>query len=203
MSKTEPDKNEVGIRIRTLRNKHGLTLEEFGLIFDPPASKSIVSRWESGKSLPSSARIKVIAEKFHVSTLYLLYGRKTFDDIPDDDVFSTMLSEQLPKNERAKYKEIYMNSLEENIMNVLNDLNLKDLNANQIYYLSEALTPIEDSYSEVPLRLMHGLLNSINRLIYGDYSVTTEENGMIITKQDKEAIQQDVLLWASRIVEHL
>ncbi|MGQ5518775.1 helix-turn-helix domain-containing protein [Enterococcus gallinarum] len=203
MSKTEPDKNEVGIRIRTLRNKHGLTLEEFGLIFDPPASKSIVSRWESGKSLPSSARIKVIAEKFHVSTLYLLYGRKTFDDIPDDDVFSTMLSEQLPKNERAKYKEIYMNSLEENIMNVLNDLNLKDLNANQIYYLSEALTPIEDSYSEVPLRLMHGLLNSINRLIYGDYSVTTEENGMIISKQDKEAIQQDVLLWASRIVEHL
>lgn len=203
MSKTEPDKNEVGIRIRTLRNKHGLTLEEFGLIFDPPASKSIVSRWESGKSLPSSARIKVIAEKFHVSTLYLLYGRKTFDDIPDDDVFSTMLSEQLPKNERAKYKEIYMNSLEENIMNVLNDLNSKDLNANQIYYLSEALTPIEDSYSEVPLRLMHGLLNSINRLIYGDYSVTTEENGMIISKQDKEAIQQDVLLWASRIVEHL
>lgn len=203
MSKTEPDKNEVGIRIRTLRNKHGLTLEEFGLIFDPPASKSIVSRWETGKSLPSSARIKVIAEKFHVSTLYLLYGRKTFDDIPDDDVFSTMLSEQLPKNERAKYKEIYMNSLEENIMNVLNDLNSKDLNANQIYYLSEALTPIEDSYSEVPLRLMHGLLNSINRLIYGDYSVTTEENGMIISKQDKEAIQQDVLLWASRIVEHL
>lgn len=203
MVQNEPDKLEVGKRIRSLRNKNGLTLEEFGQIFDPPASKSIVSRWESGKSIPSSNRIKEISDHFKVSAFYLLYGRKTIDDIPGENVLSAMLDDNLTQNDKKNYDELYRNSMEESIQNVLNGLDLANMDKHQILYLAEALIPIEDSYSEVQLRLMHGLLNSINRLAHENYSVTEIENGMIIGKNDKEAIKTDIAVWAARINEYL
>lgn len=56
------DNMNLGLKIKTIRNKLGLTLEEFGLLFDPPADKSNVSRWEKNKATPSSKRLKKIAE---------------------------------------------------------------------------------------------------------------------------------------------
>lgn len=65
----------TGERIRSLRTSRGMTLEQFGELFDPPASKSIVSRWEAGKSIPSNERLKNLSDKFKISTNYLLYGK--------------------------------------------------------------------------------------------------------------------------------
>lgn len=75
------NKNEIGKRIKGLRTSRGMTLEQFGELFNPPASKSIVSRWEAGKSIPSNERLKVISHHFYVSTMYLLYGERTLTDV--------------------------------------------------------------------------------------------------------------------------
>lgn len=56
------DKKMSGNEIKKIRLSLGLTMKEFGKKFDPPASDSIVSRWERGVSLPSSRRMKVISE---------------------------------------------------------------------------------------------------------------------------------------------
>ena len=49
----------VGERIRLIRMKHGLTAEEFGEFIDK-ATKSLVSRWENGISLPNRRRMELI-----------------------------------------------------------------------------------------------------------------------------------------------
>lgn len=65
---------DVGRRIKILRTKKGLTMEEFGELFNPPASKSIVSRWEKGQSIPNNERLSRIADLGSISVEYLLYG---------------------------------------------------------------------------------------------------------------------------------
>lgn len=68
------DKNltTLGDRIRSLRKSKGLTMEEFGKLFD--ASKSIVSRWERNISEPNAKRLKHIAKLAGVSVDELLHG---------------------------------------------------------------------------------------------------------------------------------
>ncbi|MGM0275751.1 helix-turn-helix domain-containing protein [Enterococcus sp. AZ080] len=73
-----PDDNKnikmIGQRIREIRKKENMTLEEFGKLFSPTADKAVVSNWENGKNLPNSERIKKIAEIGGVSELYLTTG---------------------------------------------------------------------------------------------------------------------------------
>lgn len=69
----KPNKQEVGNRIRLIRLNNSDNLREFGEKIDN-AADSIVSRWEKGKSLPNSKRLKLISEIGDVSVDYLLYG---------------------------------------------------------------------------------------------------------------------------------
>ena len=39
------DKKALGQRIKSVRKAKGLTLEEFGKLFDSPASRGVVSNW--------------------------------------------------------------------------------------------------------------------------------------------------------------
>lgn len=66
------DKKAVGQRIKYIRLNKGMTLEEFGKLFD--TSKSIVQRWENGVSLPNKERIKTISKIDNISINELLYG---------------------------------------------------------------------------------------------------------------------------------
>ena len=67
----------------------GITMEEFGELFDPPASKSIVSRWEKGVSVPNNRRMKRIAELGGVTVADLiidnkaLISKKEYDRLKD------------------------------------------------------------------------------------------------------------------------
>lgn len=54
------NKEMVSQKIRELRLNKGMTLKEFGELFD--ASQSIVLRWENGTSLPSKSRLKKLAD---------------------------------------------------------------------------------------------------------------------------------------------
>lgn len=67
-------KREMGQRISTIRQKLGLTQQEFANKFDPPASKGAVSRWENGDRTPSNKTLKQIAELGNVSVDYLQTG---------------------------------------------------------------------------------------------------------------------------------
>src|SRR5699024_1799787 len=55
------DKKTIGKRIQLIRLKQGKNTREFGELFDPPASDSIVSRWEAGKGLLNGPGLNKIA----------------------------------------------------------------------------------------------------------------------------------------------
>lgn len=56
------NKKLLGSKIKFIRHTLGLTMEDFGKLFNPHASDSIVSRWERGISSPNNERLKVIAD---------------------------------------------------------------------------------------------------------------------------------------------
>lgn len=60
--------------IKKIRLDKGLNQSQFGDLFDPPADKSIVSRWEKGKSVPSADRLKKLSNIANISIYELLYG---------------------------------------------------------------------------------------------------------------------------------
>lgn len=63
-------KRAVGMKIQMIRFESGMTLEEFGKIFN--ANKSNVLKWEKGKSLPCPNRLKAIADFAKMSVEELL-----------------------------------------------------------------------------------------------------------------------------------
>lgn len=71
------NKVKLGQRIREIRNRVGYSLEDFGQAVSPPANKSIVSRWESGKSIPNNQRIKSISKLGSMTSENLLFGDET------------------------------------------------------------------------------------------------------------------------------
>ena len=75
----EPNKKQVGARIKRIREKDNLTLYEFGSrlgkkLGTDRIKEGIISRWENGKSLPNSKRIQGIAELGRITVGELLYG---------------------------------------------------------------------------------------------------------------------------------
>lgn len=64
-----------GERIKQIRKSMKLTLEQFGKLFDPPASKGLVRNWEIENNLPNEDRLNKISEIANVSVDYILYGK--------------------------------------------------------------------------------------------------------------------------------
>lgn len=60
--------------IKTTRIKLRMSQEVFGKEFNPPAAKSIVSRWEKGDSVPNAERLLKISNLSGYSVEELLYG---------------------------------------------------------------------------------------------------------------------------------
>ncbi len=73
------DTKEVGKRIKSIRlnlSSKKVSLEEFGRLFDPVATKATVSKWERGQYLPNNERLFKIAEIGNVTTDYILFGKQ-------------------------------------------------------------------------------------------------------------------------------
>lgn len=73
------NKNRVGMKIKQIRQRNGLTQEEFGLLIDG-ANKGVVSKWERGISLPNNSRLAKIAEYADTDIDYLLYDISPISD---------------------------------------------------------------------------------------------------------------------------
>lgn len=69
------NKKAVGQRIKNIRLNKGMTLEEFGKLFN--ATKSNVNSWEIGNALPNKERLKTISKIGNISINELLYGSIT------------------------------------------------------------------------------------------------------------------------------
>lgn len=71
---------DIGKRIRDIRlglsASKKVSLEAFGQLIIPPASKGLVQTWEKGNSLPQKERLEQIAQIGNVSIAYLLYGKE-------------------------------------------------------------------------------------------------------------------------------
>lgn len=66
------NKKLIGSRIKEMRLEKGMTLEEFGRLFN--ASKSSVYGWEKGRHLPNKERLKHIAKIGGITLSVLLKG---------------------------------------------------------------------------------------------------------------------------------
>lgn len=66
-------KKEIGLRIRTLRKKKGLSMEAFSRRVH--STSATISNIENGKSIPGGAILMSISEAFHVSVDWILHGK--------------------------------------------------------------------------------------------------------------------------------
>ncbi|MEV7495803.1 helix-turn-helix transcriptional regulator [Streptomyces anulatus] len=64
----------LGQKIKDHRINLGKTMEEYGKRFEPPAHKSIVSKWEKDISKPNVRRLKLIADDMNITVTELLNG---------------------------------------------------------------------------------------------------------------------------------
>lgn len=71
----EIDKRALGQRIKSIRQSKGLTMEQFGKLFDN-ASKGVVSNWEKGSNVPNNERLKMIATAGGITVDELLHGSR-------------------------------------------------------------------------------------------------------------------------------
>lgn len=89
------NKKDIGQKIKIIRLKKGMTLEEFGKLFN--TSKGIISRWENGISTPTPERLKKIAELGGVSVAYMM-------GLTDDKSIKTAI---VPQEEIEKGIELF------------------------------------------------------------------------------------------------
>ena len=70
---------KMGDRIKELRKKSGMTLEELGQRLDPPVNRAAVSKWEKGRvENIKRTHIQQMAELFDVAPSYLM----CYNEIP-------------------------------------------------------------------------------------------------------------------------
>lgn len=161
----EIDKRRVGQRIKDIRQSKGMTMEEFGKIFN--ASKGNVSLWEKGSSLPSNERLPKIAEIEGGTVETLLYGTPEqyintviYSDNAKNFVNENVLNhvvDYYKKNDLSPYND------DENIINRYdNFLSRQDKNSHPVNITNEEI------YSQI--FLLENVKTEIRQMIF-DYEL--------------------------------
>jgi putative DNA-binding phage protein len=130
---------DVGQRIKQIRLTKGMTLEEFGKLFN--ASKGSVQGWESGRNLPNPERLRAIAKIGDTSVDELLYGHSAHNNLRrivssiingniDEIAFSNMVKafHSVPDLEPSinLIAYIYTNNLTQRVLDDPNTYQIKD-----------------------------------------------------------------------------
>lgn len=154
----DTNKKEIGSRIRIIRNELGLTMDEFGKLFSPAASDSIVSRWERGVSVPSKDRLSRISELGNVSMPYLLEGKYMIGD-----------THIMPTSERNKLAhgvsafETISTNVRPSILALLNEEeNLSDGDWYLLYMTTKFIASTDDDLLKKKMGIY---LNSLTQII--------------------------------------
>lgn len=87
----------VGQKIKTIRLNSGLTMEQFGKLFN--TSKGTVNNWEKGRNLPNKENLGIISEMGGQSVTELLNG--------NNSISLTISEYNRLKDIEQKFKEIH------------------------------------------------------------------------------------------------
>lgn len=128
---------EIGNRIKMIRINLNLNMENFGKLFNPPANKSLISKWENGKSLPNVTRLNRIAELGNISTHFLLTGEKIISDLTSDEYDELLNSEK-------KFDDIWEKTRGYQIDKYLERISQHQLSDSQLEFIRNALQMVLD-----------------------------------------------------------
>src|SRR5699024_6024266 len=189
------NKKDVGLRIRSIRKDKGMTLDDFGDLLTPPASDSIVSRWERGVSLPSNERTKQIAKEGNISVDELLHG--SLDD------YARRLLDEL-EEELQEDESIKKGTIPFIISDIENKMfprffprefkNKESLEEEFTEYKESALktwTNFDELDAEIVNRIGRQLSSTINDNLKYFYSDVYEREDNRITSGDKISVRSD------------
>jgi transcriptional regulator with XRE-family HTH domain len=183
MDEKEMRKKKIGSRINLIRTKLGLTMKEFGEKFDPPASDSIVSRWERGISSPNEERLNRIAELGNISLLYLTTGNKALSDLSDDELRESL---KRSKEYAKKEKKEQEHHLKEELKLVLNS----ELDYVETAYLLSALNYLKFSNKHDVMTLT-AIITNLNRYHEaGKYDDVKQEELLTFIESEAESIKE-------------
>lgn len=175
MNEKSKKNKDIGLRIKKIRKSQNKTLEEFGKLFSPPASKSIVSRWESGKSIPSVERLQKLSQIAKCSIDDILYGtlKENILMLVNAILSYSKYEEDSLENKLAtigypKYKE---DSLENKLVNVGNST----LRISEVDFF---IGLFNNDFFEMPPEHLRGPLDDNRRKEYQEWKKgTLDKNG--------------------------
>lgn len=94
-----PFRKRFGARLKTLRNQQNWTQKELAGKLD--ISVNHVSKYENGAHLPSAEKLVLLAELFHTTMDYLVFG----DERKDGKIHNTRLLQRLQEVENLNAKD--------------------------------------------------------------------------------------------------
>lgn len=89
------NKEHLGLKIKILRYKLGLSMEEFGKIFN--ATKGSVSGWESGKVIPNIERLHQMAEMGNIPITELCFSPFDVSNLTIKIISKIKIKKQFPQ----------------------------------------------------------------------------------------------------------
>lgn len=115
MNKNSLDPKQVGQRIKSIRQRLGLSMEDFAKRIDDKARSGTVSNWETGKNLPNNSRLKRISEIGEISLDELLCGFH-FSNYVDE-----IMNQEIKQFNSEKYKLLYDPKFKKELISTLNN----------------------------------------------------------------------------------
>ncbi|MEN2286704.1 helix-turn-helix transcriptional regulator [Enterococcus lactis] len=107
----KPDPKKVGRKIRSIRKKLGLTMQEFGCeVSNSP--RSTVSTWEHGGNLPNKAKLRKIADIANCSVEDLLFDEGFIFKQSKVKLINELKEENSKLKEKIKYYECLFDGIE-------------------------------------------------------------------------------------------
>lgn len=150
---TTEQKIGYGERITKIRKAQpeAKTLEKFGALLTPPASRGLVKNWENENNMPNKQRLEQIAEIGGVTTDYILYGpmniqRNDWNYLAELE--KKIENSDIPKKDIRSLKHMY----EENML-LLYRL-VSDEDSESISFSREILTLLDDFLNDSPYLLL-------------------------------------------------
>lgn len=159
------DKIATGQRIRSIRLRLGLTMEEFIERVDGKPGKGrsgTVNNWETGKNAPNAKRLKKIASLGGVTVDYLLHGTKVNSD-NFNEVMEKILKQNSDSLSLEKTSSPVLEKLEEYALESISQLR-QDHSDFDERVTNEMVMYFKNNWSKIGLSGKHNIL-SFSKLV--------------------------------------
>ena len=194
----EIDKKSVGKRIKEIRLSLGLSMDKFGERIDsPPVKSGIISRWETGVSIPNPERVAKIADLGGIPVDELLHGNKTEQMLTavHNAWASTLKENEMYYNDYSMRRHDYDRRISDFIAQVMEWKNIPE--PSSPIYINRVSRIIQDEFER-------GTRNQRNMLIYAVdqiYNARSSIAEYLEDKQTQTAIKNGDL--DPEVMEHL